>query len=749
MVKYIQKGHIRKYRLVCLCVIYLFLFSGCADRADVKKEQTDNITAMEHVINTAESIVLQEDSDFTVWNTDWTEERKLIHKTDKDQEDWFESIRIGNNRCIYSATVYPREIFYSIDNSGLGEREELFSVDEAECHILDYTIDAKGNAYFLILESAEDKEEIWVWKYDLDGVRTDIRQLNDFHKGEEDECYNWQIRAQSNGSVLVYSRLGYILLDEKGSTLQEEAFEQPQFYEVWYIGDDIAVIEKYDNVTGGVTYWERHPETGQEKQIQNMPSGTCLTFLGDGQGNIVFCTDAGLYSYASKTSEMQTLFRWTDYGILGEEVAGIYCKGQELHCILLPENAVYDVTFKEDKREKAKLLLGCIGEDPWVREGVAEFNRAHSDCVILIEDYLQEDEKEAAQVLYREVLAGNGPDIIAFDPADVNDLILGKSSMLEDLNTYLEKSTVIGKGDIVEPLYDALQADNKLYMLPTNFCVDMLITKKKWLDQNGGWDCEKMLTVLKENSGLDIYVSRSEMLESYALYGITGQKGYEIDRESIKKYLQIAEMLPDWYYFPTDDLIKREGKALFQGINVYNVQDYLCDISFWGEDSAITGYPQIQGNGMAFYPVNCFSISAKSKQKEMAWKFIESFFAGEGQTNCAPDWMYFSVCKDVLDKQLSQALKRDYYINENGEREEIPIQTYYLGEELESVYAAREEDIARIKDIIGETKVVRRQNDSVVDILLEEASVYFSGDKGLEEVTGIIENRLKLLQEEE
>ncbi|MCM1569778.1 MAG: extracellular solute-binding protein [Roseburia sp.] len=426
-------------------------------------------------------------------------------------------------------------------------------------------------------------------------------------------------------------------------------------------------------------------------------------------------------------------------------------EGQKLHCVLRQEDIVFDVTYREtaDKEERETVILGCVGDPYWLKGGVIEFNKSHSDCVIIMEDYWQEDEEAAVQALYRKVLTGKGPDIIAFDSMHVEDIAFGKSGMVEDLNAYLEKSSVIHKEDIIEPLYDALEVDDKLYMLPTNFGIDALITKEEWLNEDGGWDSEKMLALLEEHAGLEIYESQSEMLEAYALYGIAGQKGDETDREVIKDYLQIARMLPEWYDFPTDDLVKREGGALFQNIGIDSVEDYMCQTSFWGEDSAVVGYPEIKGNGMAFYPVNCFAISTKSKQKDNAWKFIESFFEESGEEhNASPDEMYFSICKDGLEEQFTKAMKREYYANGEGGKEELPIQTYYLGEELEEIYAAREEDIAKIKDMIQGIRVIRRQEDSLVNILLEEASVYFSGDKSLEEVTDIIESRLKLLWEE-
>lgn len=730
--------------LFYMCVISILLFSACASQTN-RVETENTLSQQSEVTNTEESNLL-------IWSPDWEEERHTIYKNDLNNDSWFSGIRTGNDRCIYSTATTFTETFYDIRNSASGDAEELFTIDMTESDVLDYTVNTEGNAYFLVLETKEDREEIWVWKYDLDGVRTDIRQLNEFHKGEEDECCNWQIRVQGNGTILVYSGLGYILFDENGATIQEETLTPGKYYkyDVWYVGKNTAVIKKYDEVEYA-SFWARDLSTGKEEKIQKMPldipSGSNLGLIEDKCGNYLCFNNVNLYCYHPEKQEIQILFKWSDYGISGEEVEEIYLNGSELHCILLQDDTLSDVSFKNTagNTQKTRIVLGCIGETSYLRSAVTEFNKTHRDYVVLMEDYWQEDEEEAVQAVYRKVLAGDGPDIMVFSSEYVNDIVLGEAGMLEDLNAYLKESEVISSEDIVAPLYDALQVNDKLYMLPAYFSLDTLITRKEWLNEDGALDNQRILTILQEHSDLEISISQSELLKRYALYGIAGQKEYEIDGNVIKDYLQLARLFPEESIYQPDDSVRRDGKVLLEQVSIHNAVDYLYNSSVWGEDSVMTGYPEIQGNGMVFYPVDCFAVCTTSKQKENAWKFIESFFMEQLQEDTISVWTDFSICKNTLEKQFTAAMRREYYVDEEGEQQEIPIQTYYLGEETEEVYAAREEDIAKIKDMIQGIRVIRRPNTPLVNILLEEASVYFSGDKDLEEVTNVIVNRLKLL----
>ena len=54
---------------------------------------------------------------------------------------------------------------------------------------------------------------------------------------------------------------------------------------------------------------------------------------------------------------------------------------------------------------------------------------------------------------------------------------------------------------------------------------------------------------------------------------------------------------------------------------------------------------------MMLYPDNCYAVSAQSRHKDGAWKFIESFFTQEWQEKITPNYA-FSIDKDRFEQQL-------------------------------------------------------------------------------------------------
>ena len=155
----------------------------------------------------------------------------------------------------------------------------------------------------------------------------------------------------------------------------------------------------------------------------------------------------------------------------------------------------------------------------------------------------------------------------------------------------------------------------------------------------------------------------------------------------------------------------------------------------------ITGFPGAEGKGRIFIFDNCFAINSQSTHKEEAWKFVESYFTEEGQKTIAPNWN-FSILQDVLDQQLSDSRKQEYYQTSDGKREKLPILTYEIGSTYENVYAAQDEDIQDVREMINNTKVMQRSDLPLIGITQAEALYYFNGEKSIEETAAAIRNKI-------
>ena len=386
---------------------------------------------------------------------------------------------------------------------------------------------------------------------------------------------------------------------------------------------------------------------------------------------------------------------------------------------------------------KTEIILGDIGGASTLQEAVADFNSKNDGITITIHDYYEEKISDGISRLYDDILTGKGPDIISFSTDEMDVEVLREKGAIENLIPYLEKSDVIGEEDIVDSAYQVLTADGGLYMLPTNFVLYTLITKEKWCRNKENFTFEEVLRAVRECEE-DPMVSRDLFLQEGAICG--GYSG-ETEDNRLEQYIKIAEQLPQQAMFQTNDLLMREGKIPFNLECIGDMQQYLYKKSVWGEDAVYTGFPGAEGNGRIFIFVNCFAINSQSTHKEEAWKFVESYFTEEGQKTIAPNWN-FSILQDVLDQQLSDSRKQEYYQTSDGKREKLPILTYEIGGNYENVYAAKDEDIQDVREMINNTKVMQRSDLPFIGITQEEALYYFNGEKSIEETVAAIRNKI-------
>jgi len=674
-----------------------------------------------------------------VWEPGW---ERVEHEIYKGEGVFLGNICAAGGRLLYSVADEEEKTFYYVQDIEPRISIPLLTVDNTTAAVMDCWLDQEGNAYFIFWEKLgeeEDPEEnLYLRKYDFQGETADIRKLNDFFRGEEDDCSLWKVRTDAGGNILVYSGLAYLLLDPEGNVLKEDSMEE-NFREFAYAGGNSALLgqrEGYRDVFSWLNL-----DSGRRKKISDIPD---LDSIGricyHGECTLV-ATSLGLYGSNAGKGPSQMLFKWTDFGILGENIRCIYREGDAFHCVTQQDDGIYDITCvkPENFPERTELVLGCLGEWGFLRGAVARFNSSNPDILLKVVDYYEGDELSAVNKMYNAILAGEGPDIIQFGSMYADDAVLAEQGLLEDLNGYLDQSVIVGREDLVAPLYRALQIGGALYMLPTNFTVEALATRKEWAK-------EGLLELAAEMPGMGCNVSREVLLDLFAAYCLRSGEEYARNRGMIADYLKAAAVIPEDAAYSADDTMRRDGKILYDAGGINEMMDYLYKKAVWGGQFTLTGIPGAEGNGMAFLPVNCFGISARSGHKEEAWRFLESFFSEEWHDGITPDWR-FSADGRMLEKQFQKSMEIPCEEDEDGNiQREYPVQSYQVSAgEVVDVYAARQGDVDEMKEIIDGICLVRRDNSAVYRILQEEASGYFAGDKSLEETVELIVNRLNLL----
>lgn len=94
-----------------------------------------------------------------------------------------------------------------------------------------------------------------------------------------------------------------------------------------------------------------------------------------------------------------------------------------------------------------------------------------------------------------------------------------------------------------------------------------------------------------------------------------------------------------------------------------------------------------------------------------------------------------------MAKWLKEAQEKEY--KENGE-EKIKAEALFDGEESLWITAITDADARQVLELIENATTLSAIDDELRNIIFEEASTYFAGDRKAEETAEIIQNRVKV-----
>ncbi|MCM1158589.1 MAG: extracellular solute-binding protein [Bacteroidales bacterium] len=402
-------------------------------------------------------------------------------------------------------------------------------------------------------------------------------------------------------------------------------------------------------------------------------------------------------------------------------------------------------------KDKKVITLGCLyGVDDGIRKKAIEFNKENDEYRVEFKDYSNEEDSQTK--MNADIAAGNVPDIIMLDSLPLEQYTA--KGILEDLTPYFDKDEELNTSDIRDSVLAAMQSDGKLYYIAPSFGISTLMASTEVVGTESGWTFEEMKEVLdKQKDDVRPFYSenKSEMLYSFLGTGLTDFIDWEtgecsFDSDDFKSILEICntgkneetEYNEDSPSMPT---LIQSGKVLFTDgwINLEEIQMYEA---MYGGKLTFIGYPNKDKQGSYFQFSQPMGIYSKSEVKDGAWEFIRVFMTKEYQGN--NDYMYNTpVRKDCYDLMVKARMATEPYTDEFG-NEVSPVNSTYGWDDFEvKIKPSTQEEVDKYTALIDNTKKAGSYNDSLMEIVQEEAKAYFAGEKSLDETVGIIQNRIK------
>lgn len=635
------------------------------------------------------------------------------------------------DNALFIYDVKQKKFFETKMESEASLKELAVNVEGAS--IQAYTIDDKNTVYCIgqhdggfhffaaYLKSGEQ-----LWKKEFDAKESEIFKL---------------IRDE-NGNFYALSTEYVFLFDENGVYMGEIACPEKSFCDISktkskdiYVSfygenDNAIVIAKVDN-----TY----------KKLIEESVFTGNGFLCQGQADTLLLSDGkGLFSFRPDTQVVEKLISYADYNIDSGKIQTALQKDDGnivlISWELLNQGAPVEmIIFSESDKpipaedDKQIITMLCLQADADEEFGygkiVSDFNRQSEKYRVVFETVPVTDSIYSS--FHARLTKKESADLLV-----VNDYIelekYQKQGYLEDLTPYIEKSENISKDDYLQKILNCYMINEKLYGMGQTFSIRTLNGRASELGNTPGWTVEEYLTWLKENPDAKGYIISKEIVLEYILKGMD-VAGIDFEGAEFKSILEKISQLPleeeihitDWYE------VLESGNPILQETTLGYFGDISSTESDYQDQVVYKGYPNTEGVPKYYvYTNDLISILSKSECKEGAYAFLEYYLLHP----CLSEITYYTKRED-FESGIEYASDNYYTIlTEELTEEKVPMLTS----------EQKEQQLEIIELAIPDTL----DNQTIRSIVVEEAGGYFAGDKTLEDICHIIDNRVQLYLDE-
>lgn len=641
----------------------------------------------------------------------------------------------------------------------------------------DFTIGGDGSIF--VTNSVYDQEKqtstLFVHKFDRDGNYVYGIQPKD---PNGDEFWTQEMAADGQGRLYLYGNQNVYLYDEAGNSNGTLLLGTGETYvRRMAAGADGKVYVVYDTSDGTFSK-TRMAEAdfegrGLGTSYENFPS-SINTFTAGTEGNLLINDGSKVYEYDMGTQEKKELFDWLDCDINGSyvEAFGQLSDGRLLAMIRdwdaeQNEIALLSRVKASEVAQKENITVGTLSGGYQIRIFAVRFNKASDKYHVSVKEYLNYDNMnensytDAISSMINDITSSNCPDVI--DLSGVNVSQLASKDAFEDLNAYLEKSSVLKRSDFMENVLGAYTYDDVLVSIPSSFTLETLGGHKSQIGDKKGWSLEEMIAYANENPDKELFdrVSKGELLQVLLLLNEgtflnweTGECKFNSDQ--FKSLLEFVNRFPDEVDWAADAPVTpiriQNGEVLLDQIHLYDFKSIQESLEMFKGDMVCIGYPTADGSGgHAFNSTTAYAIASKAKCKDGAWAFIESILAAEDGRRSSNG---FPTVRSKLDAMIEEAITPQYATDENGEpyldENGNPIINNAgggigWGDWFYEYHLPTQEEVDMVLEVMESAKPVNYSgNDEVLKIILEDAEPFFKGQKSADEVVGIIQNRVAI-----
>ncbi len=399
-----------------------------------------------------------------------------------------------------------------------------------------------------------------------------------------------------------------------------------------------------------------------------------------------------------------------------------------------PQEDFYTVGIRiinPDEMDKIPLVFRVVYASSGLKLLVARFNQQSQEYHVFLQDRNGEVYGDFVTRTDMEIATGKGPDM--FEDDVVSDIYaLAAKGALENLEPYFAQST-IDRSDYYPAAFQNFDREEGLYSVGYEMCADTMYIREELTGGSRQIELAALLDNMERYDGQMIFNSTDDYTSDALLryffwisedfYGMVDweQKNCNFSGELWEKILRVSKE-----YGMTER--NREWEEAAYPVSTWGFSSFAAyDAYATQEEMVMVGYPAEDGMASCLR-MHHIAMNADSANKEGVWQFIRFLLEEENQKLVLSDHL-LPVHAEVLSDSVNEDSGRDY-------------RTIIQGREVEVIIS--QEMLDRFWECLDNAKLVPHRTEQVLAIVREEAELYFTGDKSIEEISDIIENRVRL-----
>ena len=673
-------------------------------------------------------------------------------------ENHIENIKciLGKDDMLYGAGVTYDDngdlisCIFSVDIESLSVNYYLNFMDVGK-EIIDIAVNAENEIFFtsFIFDTQTSNDFYSVNRIDSDGNINLSFELNKYMSSDDyleirgivlDDLSN--IYIQTGSTLLVFDREGTLIFD---IGLADKFYDK-----LFSLYNGVVVIPVF-NDEGGTTLYTINTETEKLEELKILSEEYAVTSgFGEDTELLIFNGNT-LNTQSLENSENDFILNWLSIDYDSSRISNLCAVSPDKLAFLFIDSWDRNITeitvltkAKMQANPKTIVTLATLFPDT---DLVSKFNRSNENYRIEVIDYSEyivgNDYSVAIDNFKLDILAGNTPDLFDFYLMEYEDF--AKIDILADLYGYFANDNTINIDSFVEGSLEALAINGELFAVTPGFRIRTIVGLSSIVDSEFGLSLDELIQLEKElPEGMKLFNNMfdSLFLDLYCTVNLENFIDYEnnyahFDSEEFIRALNLASkfdsnlvkseenaVLP---LLSDEDSMKHGESALSYREFHSMINLYILEVDSVGRDLSVVGIPSNTKIGSIMLPAPYYGICNGTENPEGAWDFIKYLLSEDHQRTLSGN--YFPILESLYHEEFEILMAPRIRNNDPNLGESYPEMTQEQADEIFKMISTSRAD---------------QPNPIIMNIIYEETSAYFSGDKNVEETVDIINNKVEV-----